>query len=305
MSGTAVEIGRIGWDAFRFSLWPSSFGGKAGRIIGAIGVIVLISHAFDVGFGPTFMSLEEYYSHLLNVTLGRAEPFLRTGLVELKRMIGWHLTLYPHWKYIFVLMEIYFFRDAGTDYVSKLWATGTFRLIWGATVASVSAVAIGVIPLSHGERAADYLIGGIPILGAFAYDVGDSLWGSTFLRTRWAVAHHIEKLAWWADFREDILSDAGRTLIGLGLLWLGLQIPFVQRLGSPGLAVLACLIVLLALYWIWLGASYVKETREEGESWSNAFWRSGEVELGVAMLGVFSWGGMLIVTNEGLSLFGL
>jgi hypothetical protein len=295
----------IGRDLVGRVFWPPTFGEKCGRAISAMSVLTLIRHGFSYGFGTTLLLVLEYYNKVVAATIGRLHPIVAEWLAGLSSYWGWHVVLYPHWRHIFILMGIYFFRDAGTDFGAGIPVTGVFRLLLGFTIAFVCAVSVGTIPLSNGSLLSPFLIAAIPVLGTYAYDVIDSIWGSTFLRERWALLHHRPKLTWWNDFRDDLISDTRRTVIGLVLLIAILQVPIIQHAVSPGLSALAVLVVLFVFYWLWLGASYVSETRNEGEPWLNAFWRSGEAKLGAAMFGVFLWGGAFIVINTGLSLIGL
>ena len=68
---------------------------------------------------------------------------------------------------------------------------------------------------------------------------------------------------------------------------------------------LALLVVAYAGYWIRSGVRIAGATRQEGETWPRAFLRSGNVQFGIAILGVFAGAALFVVTNAGLKLAGL
>jgi hypothetical protein len=54
-----------------------------------------------------------------------------------------------------------------------------------------------------------------------------------------------------------------------------------------------------------MGLSDVKFLRVPGEPWVHAYRRSGVAKLGMAMLSVFFWAGVFLLTSAGLAFYGL
>jgi hypothetical protein len=93
-----------------------------------------------------------------------------------------------------------------------------------------------------------------------------------------------------------------RTAVAVLIIAIGLQIPVIRRLPSPGVDLLTLLIFALAIYWLWRGIRNIELVRQVGEPWPDALWRTGYAHIGAAMLGVFFWISVFVLLNAGLRL---
>ncbi len=94
-------------------------------IFGTLSVVMLIKHGFAVSFVSSLQIVLNFYDQAMQVLFGWAEPWIKQELAALRDWIGWNLQLYPHWKYIFVLISIYFIRGVpGELYKSLTWDRG-------------------------------------------------------------------------------------------------------------------------------------------------------------------------------------
>jgi len=276
-------------------IWPSGLESKIGRFIGACSAFALFHYSLKFGLGSIFQLLLEYYDRVVGLFLGWAKPYIESGLA----CVGWSLSLYPQWKHILVIMCIYFLRNALNSYRADDRGIGHFELVWGFTVALVASVAAGTLPLTSEDQIANFLIAAIPIGGIWAYEIGDVAWRATFYRERAARIYHRPTPTWWAYFEGGLRGTTVRTLIGIVLLAVGLQVPALQRLPAPGLVLLAALVFAQALNFLRMGISDAERLRTPGESWSSAYWRTGVAKLGAAMLSVFFWAGILLLSSAG------
>jgi hypothetical protein len=304
----AWNIERWQWvitEAIRQIFWPDGFSNKIGRVLSGLSLLGLLTHGLKRGLGPVFAILLAYYENLLGTLFGWAEPFINTCLDQIQAYIGWPLVLYPHWKHIFVLLGIYFFRELGLSARRNGAATAISQFIRGLLVALAASASSGVIPPTGSDQVANFLIAAIPVLGAVIYAVIGNIWDATFLRQGWAKERHEPIPTWWAYFRHQVWRIISRSIVGLLLLWVGLQVSAIRELPSPGLAMLAALVIMFGFYWLVDGAIDSAHLRQEGESRWAAYLRSSRVQLGIAILSSFFWIGIFLLMNAGLSLFGL
>jgi hypothetical protein len=190
-------------------------------------------------------------------------------------------------------------------YRTGLVARAIFLGLFGFGVALVASVGAGTVAPTQNDEWASFLIAGIPIAGVLTYDVGDGVVSATFFRPGILREFHREVETWSHYVNERMFFASRRALIGFLILLVGLQLPFVQQLPSPGLAILGVLIVAVALDRLRVGAVNAREIRENGERWLSAFWRTGNASLGATMLGVFVGAALFFLLNAGLSRFGL
>jgi hypothetical protein len=273
--------------------------------MGALSVAKLVQHGLNYGLGPTLQVIANYYETFTRVMLGWAEPCIREQFVALSGYLSWPLHLYPHWKHIFVLMGLYFFRAAGNAFRAGYRGTALFRALWGLLVAVTASVIAGTVPLSQNDMWANTLVAAVPIIGVTLHDVGYAAWSATTYRKKRSKLFHTPVPTWWAYFRAGVFFALGRAAIGLAALWIGLQLPFIQRLPSPGLAMLGILIIGLGVYWLSLAASQVRSIRKKDETLFAALNRLAAWRHGSAILVTFLGAALFFVLNAGLGLIGL
>ena len=308
-------------------LLPRNIPGVLGRIVGALSVTILIKHGFEFGVSRTFDLVFTYYDALLGLLFSWVEPYISVGLTWLGDLFSLNLNLHPHWKHIFVLIWIYFFRDAATDFQKGFFGSGVFLFVWGAIVALATSVASGVVAPVTGNWKAQFGIAFFPVLGAFFFTLPRRAWHVSFLRGRDGEskspnddpASHpntifvsdrrtqptLKKTMRWDDFLGTLFRAIARTVIGGIIIILGLHTSPIREMKSPGIFLLGVLVFLLAIYWLCIGASRVGRNRKPGESWGQVFWNQSATQLGSSMIGVFFWSVIFIVSNAGLRVVGL
>lgn len=292
-------------------LWPRSLFTWLGLILGAMSVLKLVEFGSDYQFSLPFHTTLNWYDTALQVLVDAELPWWSEPLVQLfvsmlSAIVGFEFPLFPHWKHTLVLMGIYFFRDAARAFKVGLRVSGIFLFFSGTLVALVSAVAVGSVPLTSVDGWANFLVAAIPVAGAALYDLGRNLWGTTFLRKS-ADAHRISP-TWWEAFSRALYFDAWRFFIGIALIVAGLQIPVLQHSDSPGLILLAALVIILAIHWSLTGISSERLRwliDQPYEPWIPTFWRTTDANLGRTMLLVFILAGASMLANAGLRFYGL
>ena len=282
-------------------LWPAGVLAKLGRALAVLSALALVRHGFSEGFGPVYRILLDYYDKLVGALLGWAEPLVESGL----GYVGWKVMLYPHWKHIVVFMGIYFWRNAFISYRAGDRFIGGFEMVWGLAIAMAASIMAGTIPLAIADTASNFLVGAVPLTSVFVYEAGDAAWRATFYRERAAQIYHRPIPPWWGYFIGGVSGSLRRTVMGIILLWGGVNLPVIRQLPSPGLATLAILVMIQAVNFLRMGVADADRIRVPGEPRLAAYWRTGVAKLGAAMLSVFLWLAIFLLTNAGLSFYGL
>jgi hypothetical protein len=278
-------------------MWPDSFLGKLGRILGALSMLRLIELGFASNFGSVIGALLEYYEKLLGWLFWPIEPLVRAWLAQLYLYIGWPKSLYPHWRHVFVLLQLYFLRNME---VSRLYSVGfaIFNFLLGILVALTFGVAAGTFPLDKADRTSQFLFVAALILGAAIYAAIGFIWEALFVLNRWMQARS-ESHSAWQHFKWGLKRIAVRSLVGFGLLGMLLNVPFIQELSAPGVVISFFLIIAFSVYWLGDGIRDARKTRRADESLVAAYLRSPFTQLGLAMLGPIFWCFVFIVMRAG------
>lgn len=287
------------------AIYSEDIFGNIGRMLGAFSLISLIRHGINISFSDVLLAIINQYDSIVDIILGWATPILQIIIDKINQSINIHLTLYEHWKHIFILIGIYLFREASSSYAIGFRVTSYFKTILSIIITTLTSIITGLLSLSSGNMFDQFFIAFIPILGIIIYDIIDNIWSVTFLREYWANQYHVPCPTWWSDFKQNLIWVAHRNVAAIAILIIGLQIPLIRHTDSPGVVMLTLLIFLMSFYWFWRGISNVKFVRRENDNWEIALWRTGYAHIGAAMLGVFFWVGVFTIANAGLRFYGM
>ena len=283
---------------------PRGAGGWFSFCFGTLSIVALLQNALSVGVGPTLLLVLENYERATIFLFGWAEPIVKPLLSAIGGWIHVDLVLYPHWKHVFVLLGVYFFRDVTETFSVGRPGSGVFLLAIGIAIDAASSLGAGTTPLDPRDWLANFLISAIPVLGVTLYDFGKLLWYATFLRA-WTAERYNEPLQTWWPYFSDRAHYVARVLaIGLAAALFGQYLPLVQASANPGLTTLAVLIASLAIYWLVLGAIRANQARQHGETWDQAFEKNGATLLGAAMLRIMIGATAFFASGAGFDLLG-
>ena len=283
---------------------PSGFSSLLARVFGVFAMLAIIKYVFKYGLGPIFLLLVDKYEEWMSIVFDWAVPYVGTALALVGSYLNLDLVLHSHWKHIFVLMGIYFFRDAQNAYSEGAPFTATFHLILGFTIALAASAFAGALPPDQVQTMLNFGIAAIPVAGLFLYSTIGCAWGATVRREQDAVDRHLPTPLWREAFMQRFLPALSRTMVALFLIVVGLQVPWIRQVRSPSLALLGLLVILLALYWLWEGLRDSRLLRTQDESRMSSFLRSRYAKVGLSMLSVYFWVTVALVSDVGLSLAG-
>ena len=290
---------------------PKSIPGLLGRVLAALSIVSLIRYGLEVGFSDALMLILVYYDNFLSAVFFWLEPFARALLSYLSSVIDYDLELFATWKHIFVLLWVYFFRDAATDLQRGFYGAAIFLFLWGICAAFLASVVAGSIEPVRGDWATNFAIAMVPALGALIFTVVRRFWHAVFLLEKDGetapalIAGKSGLEAWWIAVRATIYRSSQRTAIGTIFVAIFLLLPPMQSARNAGLISFAVLVFLLALYWLWLGRSVAAHQSEEANDWREIYWQQSASLMGASMMGAFFWTFVFLVANAGLSLIGL
>lgn len=272
-----------------------------GLIFGTLSVVMLIKHGFDYGFVAPLQLVLDFYEQALHVLFGWAEPWIRAQVAAIAAWLGLNLTLYPHWKHIFVLMMVWFGADARVIWTANLRGSSIFYLSIGVFGALAASAVAGLVPVEAGGASpiARALIVAPPIVGFLVYETLRSAWSAIWGRY---VAG-----GWWAQFAHDLGVGLFVLVVGAAALGLALvadQVPFLSEATNPALVILGAAVIVLAIYWLWWGTSFVKSRLPRG-TLVERIRLSGSASVGFAMLSAFAGCAAFLAFNAGLKLAGL
>jgi hypothetical protein len=270
-----------------------------GLIFGTLSVVMLIKHGFDYGFVAPLQLVLDFYEQAMQLLFGWAEPWLREQLVGLRAWFGLDLSLYGHWKHVFLLMMLYFNANARI-----LWRPGDKLLaifLFAVGVIIALGVAIGVSVVSLRDPLSPPLLISVPILGVVIHELAMALWEATF-------RERPPGMSWWARLRIDHRLVRWAIVLGTGAFVVSISDygrALIKQFPGVGLLVLALFIVLFAIDHIYESIRRAIDYPDEGEKWWETFHQYTLARIGLLMLASILGALVFIATNAGLKLAGL
>lgn len=281
-----------------------------GVIMSALSILLLIQHGFKVGFVETLKSIFEYYEYWIWVLFGWIDPYIKKLLIILNNYLQFDLTLYPHWRHLYVLTSIYVGRDVfRTISIGNVWS-GMLYFIFGLVFVTIISIGAGTIPLVSDQNSNDFLIVLYPIFGIWGYRLCVSAWGSIWFRTETARFADNPNISWWGSFISLQGTATIRSIVAIIVLLISLNTPLIQNLMSPSLAILGILFILLALHSLWGGyqdGKFLKEQKVpkfENQPLFTVMKNTGNWNMGWGMLQIAVGVLVVLLCNAGFRLLG-
>ena len=297
-----------------------------GIIWAALSLVMLLKQAVVSGsfVAPLQIALH-YYENSMQFFFGWAELYLQAIIAYLIGWTGWKVKLFPHWKYVLVLMWLYFGSLTSVYWRKFIFRRDGNKLIFQrawwiliATTALAGFIGLGVSvaagTVAPDNRKTNVLIPTFLAVGALLYQMTYGAWLATIINI-----NRPEEASWWQMYRLAARVPMGFRAFGLiiALLILGMQwekVPLVNSL-SPTLALCIVIVIILAFSWLWTGIEGAMPNHTpQGASWWQTFrtmnwWPSfralSNTQIGVRMLVTVAGAILFILANAGLYLAGL
>jgi hypothetical protein len=282
----------------RMLILPTNLRGWSGNALSVLAVIAVVDYGFDFGLDATLLLLIKCYDKVLSLALDWLKPYITSFLA----CIGWPITLYPHWKHIFVLLGLYFFNGARVEIAE--WLDGrrsspAVRLLLGLFVAFAAGIIAGTFAPAQSSLIGNFLIAAVPFFGTSINDWVLLTWRATYTRVYESGRIGEPVPTWWGYFERRAGGVLCRTFAGLFLIIAGLEVLPLKQLPSPGLAMLGLMVVFLAAFQIFLGGRELRKIHKPGETWMETILRSRGMMIGITMFRVLIWTSGAVVCSVG------
>lgn len=265
--------------------------------VGALSFSHLVSQAYSIGLGPVLVGLLDVYEAELTRIAVVFEPAISWLLWVLRSVFSWELTLYPHWKHVFVLLNVYFAARYTSAFRAGNWGAAWLMVLSGVAFGALASVGAGTTPLTGDTAQIQTNIAAMtlyPALGILVFDFVEIIWTSL-------VRVGVEGANPAAAFRKllgriGVRFGAAVAIAGLAIILSLLPVGF-DGLPSPGLSLLLAITLLMGFYWLYQGVITVPGRRRPDESWVHAFLRMGSTRVGWAIVRYMALGTATVVVG--------
>lgn len=268
------------------ALAPAHVFGWIALAMGGLSVAAVFEAATGFRLPDPFAWLRAAYAQMLEATVGTARIVYEPPLAWLSAQTGFDLEVPPIWTHVFVILGVYFFREAAVNLREGHRHSAIFNTVVGAACALGASVAIAALTRAP-HPAADTLACLAVVVAAFVYHQIGTIWDATVNRALLARSRNLATPSWGAHYLNGLRRGGVRALVGSALAIALMQAPFVRALPEPSLLVALMLVLAFALYWLADGVRDARLIRGAGERLEAAWLRSAHTQLGLDMLRPF------------------
>jgi hypothetical protein len=272
-----------------------------GVTVGALALAALIAHGFGMRMAAPLDSVLDTFDFIMQAVFGKIEPQIARRLARMSAWAGRELHLYPHWRYIFLLMWLFFLADIRSAIEQRRPVLALILFVWGTLVALGAGIGAGTVAVDRNATAAsDVLLVAFPALGVTLHQIGWCLLEAVVSRG----AGESALVRFGMFVRDEVLPIALGALLSIALATYARSIPLLAQSPEPGLALLVALIATLAFFHLWRGGVYAALDRLPDEPWMHAVSRTGSARLAYFMLSTLAGTALIFAAHASLNAFG-
>ncbi len=276
----------------------------AAAVVAALSLIQLLRYGWNFGLSVPLEAILRTYNEILNTIFDILKPLLTPLFAFLSGLLSVSIDPGDHWRHIFVLLSILLMRFATYMWRSSQLSTTLFSFLIAILVGFAGSVASGSVREDPNYYMNSFGIAAAPVLSVFLYYFLVNLWRGSFERGGPNVPD-VYKNQTWSDYMQRQMRPVFHRLVA-GLIVASVIFIFsdVRHILASGILFLPFYIFGIALHGFGLGVVDTRHRRKKDETWSEAFWKTGNAQLGAAVIGVYVWCITLLIFDAGLQLAG-
>lgn len=267
-----------------------------GIVLSALSVVKLIQLGLMTeGFAAPLQLIINWYDAFLKLILSWADPLLQRMVNYVGSYFSLELTIYSHWKHVFILIWLYAATMARNAWGTQLKIFAIFRFLWGGVTGLFLSIVVGVIPLSG--KYADALLPMAVTLGLSLFQYGNNLWVNRAWGGDWESK--------WPRMYFDRYHWLKFFAFGLPISFLGFAadfIPILNQSQSLGIALILLVVLSLSIYWLGFGFFCSIKDKLEHETLHESIKRSTTFKQGLLLAYVLIGAAAFVLANAGLVL---
>lgn len=245
-----------------------------GALAGILSLSKLLSMAHNTTIGEFQSIILAAWRNFVSDIFLPIEPIARKVGEFLSQFMGLSVDLGEHWRYFFIALTFYFFRNSQVTSRSRAGILiAGLELVIGVVIAFFASVAVGSFDASSRDEWTSLLIVSSIIIAVLLYDLITLIMSSQY-DLRQNETH--QSLAFHYSFR-SLLA----VLVSCLLLFSGA----ISHYPSPSLLTLLVLLVLLAASLLGRAVFYWRDKTNQWTDFSQNVARDSRWRLGVSMIG--------------------
>ncbi|MFD2111317.1 hypothetical protein [Thiorhodococcus fuscus] len=285
---------------------PPSIYGFLGQLFAALSIFALLRHSLEFGLSEAFAIIISVYVHAVDLTIGQLDPAIKIAIAFLNNLFSWKMSFSEIWRYIFIVLQMLFIRDATTAYSDGRKVLSFVRLTVGAIISFISALAIAAIS-TNDPLVTNILISiSVPIALLF-YDATMYVLMTTAFYTSIGLGELQEPLPRKKFLQVGLQRSAFRfAIVSLPSLSL-FFIPQFRSATAPGGGVVVVIFGTLVnvAYWLKQAADFAKRESNDNIKYRKAFLASEYGRFALAVLSVLFWCFVFLTVNAGARILSL
>ncbi len=290
-------------NSLKYILIPSSFFAFMRLILGVFSILALVRYSTDYGFSPILDIAVRRFETALAYVLSPLDPIVVSAANWIASFLKIEFNVYPHWRYILVLMNAFLFSRVAVTFQAGQFFTTFYRIVIALLSSFAASIAVGLQNPVDADYFSNFQIAVYPLIALFIYHFANAVW--MVMLGHGIVVGGKRIVDRWLAFVHRMKQNVKYTVVGIIFFLVGLTMPAVNALPSPGL-------ILVAIYMIGASISYLWVARQEakiielntlpGAGDRPPYWRTNNAIVGAGILNIFIWTLITVLIDVGYAI---
>lgn len=269
-----------------------------GLLTGTLSFVSLLQYAIlKQDFTAPLHLVLTYFRSFMDVMLGWLDPIVLSLLAKLGALFNIRISLAPHWKYIYVLLWLYFGAYARVYWSQGEKRSAVFSFLFGGLLALLAGVTAGLDWTQHAYAAS--IIFWTPVSALVLFELGVAVFNFGFENPQ---NKTLATLLNYTAIQFVLPQMVIPGLVYAAMLRLATEPDSQQEAGLVGLFALSAL---MAVYWIVRVFFRTPRQVEPLRAFLKRVKDRAGYKIGTLMLGTIAGALLFLLANAGLSRLGL
>ena len=279
-------------------------GGSMGRVIfsilsvllGILSIANISRSIYDVGFYHALDIIITYYDTLSRSLFGWLTPILTDLLKTFGRFVGIDFNIGDHWRHVFIVLGLYYFKDVGNFYYNGYRVSGVAFGVLGLLISLISSTLVSSIDVLETSFIENTSIAAYTLWGFLLYRI---------MRGGWAAVFYKAETGGWSTFWGRFFAAFGEFTLLISVVF---HFNLLFDLGRfPGTPLILCgiWIISYAALSIFRGGRKTLRLNKTRKDNLRDFYREGSTQIGIDIVSIYLYAALFLLVNAGLQQVGL
>ena len=274
--------------------------GVLSQIFTALSLFALLKHSFQFGLSDSFKIVMSVYIRAIELTVGQFDPVIKLSITWLHSVFSWDLHFTSNWRYVFIVLQMLFARDAATAFKDGRRKLSMIRFLIGTIISIATSIAVS-IPIGIDNLGVNIFIALSIPTALLVYDFAMYISTTLFFFRDIGLGEVSGYITKYNFLRRGVRRTFIRFIIvaapSLGLF----LFPIFRNAPAPAGGIISVFFgtCINIAYWLYMGLVYALNHGRSRADVKKIFLASESGRFGLSVLGVMLYAFLFLSLNAG------